>query len=96
MTPEEIDAYFTRARKDAENFAVETKAPVIGYAFWEDYSCGCGYFRTDHGAKFYHANELPLSSGGLERQAAKLKRIIAQKQKRGIRAEIYEIGGQNT
>ena len=78
-TATEVDAWFARARKDAEDFAAETKAPVIGYAFWQDYSSGFGCMR--------------LGIAGAPSRAAKLKRMISQKQKRGIRAELYEIGG---
>lgn len=81
-TPAEVDAWFEHAKKDAVDFATETKAPVLGYAFYQEYSSGFGCMR--------------LGIAGAPSRAAKVKRMISQKQKRGIRAEIYEIGGQHT
>ena len=77
---EDTETWFSRTILEAMEFAVETKAPVIGYAFINEHTRGRGYFRTDR----------------LKAPAAKLRRMVAQMQKRGVRAEIYEIGGQTT
>ncbi|HWQ98901.1 MAG TPA: hypothetical protein VN538_12535 [Clostridia bacterium] len=88
-TASEIDAWFERANKAAADFAAETKAPVIGYAWRHDHGKGSGYFRTDKGARFKSGSEIEPSAGGLGKQAAQLERMVAKMQKRGIRAEIY-------
>lgn len=93
-TVAEIDAWFDTAQKDTIAFAAKINAPVIGYAWRHDHGKGCGYFRTDQGAKFSsgtNCRELPPDTHGLKRQAEKLRRMIAQMQKRGVRAEIYEV-----
>ena len=96
---QDANAWFAKAKQEAINFAAETKAPVIGYAYMGEHTSGCGYFRTDRSAKFAYGTEIPPTVKGhsrqnLEPQAAKLRRMVAQMQKRGIRTEIYEIGGQ--
>jgi len=78
-TATEVDTLFERAKQNAVDFAAETKSPVLGYAFWQDYSSGFGCMR--------------LGIAGAPSRTAKCKRMISQKQKRGIRAELYEIGG---
>lgn len=91
-TASEIDAWFERANKAAADFAAETKAPVIGYAWRHDHGKGSGYFRTDINAKFCDGTgyrEIQPGNVGLEKQAARLERMVAKMQKRGIRAEIY-------
>ena len=81
-TPAEIDTLFEHAKQNAVDFATETKAPVLGYAFWQEYSSGFGCMRLD--------------IKGAPSRASKLKRKISQMQERGIRAELYAIGGQFT
>lgn len=100
-TPTEIDAWFARARKATEDYAGETKAPVIGYAWRHDHGKGSGYFRTDRNARFCDGTgyrEMPPGTYGLKKQADKLRRMIARMQKRGVRAELYDytnLGGEN-
>lgn len=77
---QDANAWFAKAKQEADSFATEVNKPVIGYAFINEHTRGRGYFRTDR----------------LKAPAAKLRRMVAQMQKRGVRAEIYEIGGQTT
>lgn len=89
--PSDESAWFEQAKQAAIEFAAGIKAPVIGYAYQSEHTRGSGYFRTDRSAKFLDASELPLDRKNLKPQATKLRRMIAKMQKRGIRAEIYEI-----
>lgn len=92
-TATEIDAWFDSAQKTVADFAAETKAPVIGYAWRHYHGKGSGYFRTDRDAKFCDGTgyrEIQPGTYGLKKQADKLRRLIARMQKRGVRAELYD------